>query len=293
MRRGATTPNPLSSSGLDRASAVRRSAEELAELAAHPEARMIVVRPPHVLVADGPVPHRVEVAAADGLLLLGLEDGVATFAVDADEAEAVDAGSAGWKTLLEVGGSLSQRDGSLFAQAIGLVNWHRRHRFCAACGSPTEVRWAGYLRACPACQAEHFPRLDPAVIMLVTSGDRCVLGRQPAWPPTMFSALAGFVEPGESLEDAVRREVCEEIGVEVGDVRYHSSQPWPFPSSLMLGFFATALSEDLHVDPSELDGARWFGRAEIPEAIERGDLMLPGTISIARCLVEAWLQTTD
>ena len=147
----------------------------------------------------------------------------------------------------------------MLAHARGLMHWRVKHRFCGVCGSPCEPRSAGNATACTGCDAQHFPRTDPAVIMLVVRGDRCLLGHSRRFPHArMFSTLAGFVEPGESLEEAVRREVEEETGVQVGDVRYHSSQPWPFPSSIMLGFHAEALSDELDIDPEELQEARWF-----------------------------------
>jgi NAD+ diphosphatase len=292
----ARPPNPLASSGVDRSAAVRRSPEVLAELAAHPDARLLVVRPPWVLlVADGPALLPVEgLEGRDAPVLLGVNDGVPTWAIDSVEEDAERfrerAGPEGrWSTLMEVGAVIDSRHASLLAQALGLANWHRRHRFCGSCGAPTQVGEAGYLLTCTACATPHFPRLDPAVIMLVTDGRRCILGRQTVWPARMYSALAGFVEPGESLEDAVAREVAEEVGVVVTDVRYHSSQPWPFPSSIMLGFTATAVGDEITVDRSELDDARWWDADEIVEASADGALMLPGTISIARQLVDSWL----
>jgi NAD+ diphosphatase len=279
------TANHLASSGVDRAAHLRRSEDSLTALRAHPDARVLVVRPPYVLLSEGTTPAAVLAGDVSGeLFLLGVEDGVATFAVDATEEL-----NGTWVTLMEIGAVLDRRQASLLAQALGLANWHRRHRFCGGCGAPTVMGEAGYLRTCPSCAALHFPRLDPAVIMLVSDGSRCVLGRQAAWPANMFSALAGFVEPGESLEDAVAREVLEEVGLTVTDVSYHSSQPWPFPSSLMLGFFASPVDGQLQVDHSELADARWFSRDEIAKGVASGSLMLPGPISIARQLVDSWL----
>jgi NAD+ diphosphatase len=256
----------------------------------------LVVRPPWVLlVAEGPALFPVGSLEGHGApVLLGVDDGVPTWAIDSVEEDAdrllAEAGSeARWSTLMEVGALMDPRHASLLAQALGLANWHRRHLFCGSCGAATEVGEAGYLRTCTACSTQHFPRLDPAVIMLVTKGRRCILGRQAVWPARMYSALAGFVEPGESLEDAVAREVAEEVGVTVTDVRYHSSQPWPFPSSIMLGFMATAESDDLDVDRSELEDARWWDADEIAEGAADGGLMLPGPVSIARQLVDSWL----
>jgi NAD+ diphosphatase len=197
--------------------------------------------------------------------------------------------SLGPQSLRTVGPTIAPEDASLAVHAVGLARWHQLHGFCPHCGSPTEVHDAGHVRRCPSCGLHHFPRTDPAVIMLITDGhDRALLGRQAAWPENRFSTLAGFVEPGESLPDAVRREVMEEVGIEVGDVTYAGSQPWPFPSSLMLGFFGTALSHDIRVDGNEIADARWFTRAEITELSAASELLLPPLVSISRWLVNEW-----
>jgi NAD+ diphosphatase len=173
-----------------------------------------------------------------------------------------------------------------------MIHWHRRQRFCGVCGSETLSQSAGHVRACvsASCGATHFPRTDPATIMLVTDGDRCLLGRQPRWPQGMYSTLAGFVEPGESLEDAVIREVKEEAGIIATNVTYNSSQPWPFPSSLMVGFFAEAVTREITVDPDELEDAQWFTSGELRRFADQGK-SLPRPDSIARRLVETWLST--
>ena len=188
------------------------------------------------------------------------------------------------------------------AYAAALLNWHRRHRFCAACGALSEVGEAGLVRACPRCGTEHHPRTDPVVIMIVADGDRLLLGRQAVWPPRRYSALAGFVEPGETLEEAVAREVMEESGVEIAEPEYVSSQPWPFPASLMLGFRARWASGTPHPEEGELADVRWFSRAEVERAAAEdldgwgggpdpppGGLLLPPRLAIARRLVEGWL----
>ena len=200
------------------------------------------------------------------------------------------------QSLRYIGPTIAPEDASLAVQAVGLSRWHQTHRFCARCGSATDVIKAGHSRICPACGTEHFPRTDPAVIMLITDGKpaddggRAVLGRQPSWPSGYFSTLAGFVEPGESLIDAVRREVLEEVGIVVGEVAYLGSQPWPFPSSLMLGFHGVAESFDIAVDGDELEEARWFTKGEISELTASGELSLPPSVSISRWLVEQWHQ---
>ena len=179
----------------------------------------------------------------------------------------------------------------LMAHAAGLAQWHRTHPRCARCGSPTDAADAGHVRRCPACGASHFPRTDPAVIMLVTDGaGRALLGRQASWPPGRFSTLAGFVEPGESLEDAVRREVMEEVGVSVGNVRYAASQAWPFPASMMVGFFARASSIDIVADAHEIAEARWVTREELAELAATKAMRMPTRLSISRWLIETWYE---
>jgi NAD+ diphosphatase len=203
--------------------------------------------------------------------------------------------------LRRIGPLLPARDASLMAFAGGMVTWHARHKFCGVCGGPTALREAGFVRAClnPDCTADgptlHHPRTDPAVIMLVVKGDRCILGHGAKHPPGMHSTLAGFVEPGESLEDAVAREVFEEVGVRVGATRYHSSQPWPFPGSIMLGFYAEAESETITIDPEEITKAQWYSRDWLLKNRYDFDpdnprpFVMPRRDSIARRLVDDWL----
>jgi NAD+ diphosphatase len=179
------------------------------------------------------------------------------------------------------------------AEAKALLNWHARHRFCANCGAATRVSQGGWRRDCPACKAEHFPRTDPVVIMLAVDGDRCVLGRAARFVPNMWSCLAGFVEPGESVEDAVRREVREEVGLACGRVRYFASQPWPFPASLMIGCHAEARSTEIVVDRGELEDARWFDRAEVAAMLLRQHpqgLTTPPPVAIAHHIIRAWVE---
>jgi NAD+ diphosphatase len=182
-------------------------------------------------------------------------------------------------------------EAAMAVHAVALAEWHRSHRFCPRCGGTLQASQAGHLLVCVQCGAQQFPRTDPAVIMLVTDGeDRCLLGRQAVWPEGRYSTLAGFVEPGESLESAVAREVEEEVGVTVdpADVAYFGNQPWPFPASLMVGFFARAGSTEINVDGAEISDARWFTREQMRQEAEEGTLVLPGGVSISRSLVETW-----
>lgn len=193
----------------------------------------------------------------------------------------------GWSGLREIGSDLGDRDAGLLAQATGIVEWHERNRFSPYTGAATTVEKAGWTQRDPTTGQEVFPRTDPAVIMLVHDGDRVLLGRQAVWPPGRFSILAGFVEPGESAEAAVAREVAEEVGIEVTDVRYVGSQPWPFPQSLMLGYTARAVGTELHVDHDEIEEARWFTREELRSGA--GPAALPPPVSIARHIIDGWL----
>lgn len=252
-----------------------------------PGLRVMVVGGEHVASADGGGIRWIDAAKApDGdWMFLGLRGGIGYAAVVVDRVDS----ALQPVSLRMLGPTIAPEDASLAVHAVGLARWHQTHRFCSRCGSPTDIGQAGHVRICTACGTQHFPRTDPAVIMLVTDGDdRALLGRQPSWPERRFSTLAGFVEPGESLPDAVRREVMEEVGIEVGDVEFAGSQPWPFPSSLMLGFYGTALTHDITVDEVEIAEARWFTRAEITELSASGDVLLPPIVSISRWLVANW-----
>ncbi len=280
------TPNTFTGAALDRAGDRRRDDGWVAAQRADPGARAVLVGRDGVKVEGGRL-ALVPLADAGGEpLLLGLDERGPVFAAEPAAANGALLG------LRDAAATLPQADGGLAAYAAALLGWHRRHRFCANCGAPTEIREGGHVRGCPSCGAEHHPRTDPVVIMLVVRGDEVLLGRQPTWPPDRYSALAGFVEPGESLEEAVAREVREEARIEVGPPRYVSSQPWPFPASLMLGFVAPWESGEPEIGDEELEDARWFTRAEVRDAVaERGPLRLPPPLAIARRLVDGWLET--
>ena len=276
-------PNTFAGEALDRAGPHRRDEAWLAARLAEPATRVVAASEAGVVVA-GERPRRFaveELPEGLELVLLGVDgDGHAMFA--ADPGDELPGERRGLRDLAPV---LSQAEGGMVAHAVGLLNWHRRHRFCANCGAHSDAREAGHVRVCPVCGTQHHPRTDPVVIMLVTDGDRALLGRQAQWPAGRYSALAGFVEPGESLEEAVAREVREEAGVWVADVRYRSSQPWPFPSSLMLGFSAQWAGGEPAVRDAELEDVGWFTRA----AIVGGDVLLPPPTAIARRLIDEWL----
>jgi NAD+ diphosphatase len=284
----------LSRATVDRDAALREDDTALA--AAWDRGAVLVVDDGRALLdesADRPrlvlVPP--DAAPAGDRLYLGDDAGTPVFAVAGPLPRRLGTRPGDLRTA---GALLDDHDAGLLVHAVGLTNWHAAHTRCPRCGAPTDVVRGGSVRRCPQDGSEHFPRTDPAVIVLVTDGgDRCVLGRQPSWPPGRYSTLAGFVEPGESAEQAVVREVREEAGLDVHDVRYVASQPWPFPSSLMLGYTAVC-DPDAEPRPadSELDDARWFDRGELLAAASWGSgpgLQLPGEVSIARVLVDGWL----
>ncbi|MEX0283260.1 MAG: NAD(+) diphosphatase [Paracoccaceae bacterium] len=262
----------------------------------------------HPLVANGPAGNTKEA------ILLGREDGSPCFATDISSWEPEDLDSAALGQFLDPSEQhhpslpndhvfaelrrlmtrLSARDAELAATAKAVLGWHRTHKFCAVCGHESDMVQGGWQRTCPACGAHHFPRTDPVVIMLITNGPNVLMGRSPGWPPGMYSLLAGFVEPGETLEAAVRREVFEEAGVHVGHVGYLASQPWPFPSSLMFGCSGEATSTEIKIDPVEIEDARWFSKNEIMQAFagEHPVLKPARKGAIAHFLLQNWLADT-
>ena len=287
----------LSRSVLDRAADRRRDDDWLEKAWASPETQVVVVAGDQIQVVDDRSALRFvpPSEAPEGTrIFLGIDresgagmtaEGRAVFGVlaagEADES---------YGGLRELGAVLDDREAGIAVHVIGLSNWHGVHTHCANCGEHTAVVEAGHVRRCPACGLSHFPRSDPAIIVLVTDDqDRALLGRNEAWPVGRYSTLAGFVEPGESLEAAVRREVLEETGVVVGpEIEYAGSQPWPLPASLMLGFYAKATGFDIEVDADEIAEAKWFTREDLRALVEAGTMALPGNISISRRLIEGW-----
>jgi NAD+ diphosphatase len=275
----------FSGAALDRAPVLRKRPDWLEARRADPRARAVLMSEQGVWIEDGRLV--LERPTADAVFL-GLMDGVPLFADYVEGAGPSRGRPAG---LREAATELPAEDAALAAYAGSLLAWHRRHRFCANCGAPTEPRDGGHERICPSCDAHHFPRTDPVVIVRVSDGgDGLLLGRQARWPDGRFSLLAGYVEAGETLEEAVRREVLEESGVVLDSVTYLASQPWPFPSSLMLGFSALAERGDPSPGDDELAEVRWFERSEIEAAArDEGELKLAPPYSIARRLIDAWL----
>jgi NAD+ diphosphatase len=290
---------------LDRASTLRDDANWVAERLQDPTSRVLVAGGDGVLLSDASEPVLVRRALEPdtmryveraGPILLGLvEDSAAVFAVDLDGLETAVrerlVQDARLVSLRDAGVVLSQSEGGLAAYLVALLNWHRTHHFCANCGTRSIVAQAGYSRRCPHCGAVHFPRTDPVVIMLVENQGRLLLGRRAGWPHPRYSVLAGFVSPGESLEEAVAREVREESGIDAYDPSFVTSQPWPFPASLMLGFNAQSDGGEPKARDGELEDVRWFTLDAVrAAAAETGDeLRLPPPVSIARFLIERWL----
>ncbi len=314
-------------SGLNRAAHLRTDTDGLRAAWADPAARCVMLWRGKVLVQGDaldqlallPTTQDVVRAGPGGAmnapLFLGLsEDAAPVFAVDISNwaAEGLDLSGVGdfvdrsvqqhpdlpegyvFAELRRIMTRLSPRDAELAATAKAVIGWHETHGFCARCGSASDIAQGGWQRVCPACGGQHFPRTDPVVIMLITHGDSVLMGRSPGWPQGMFSLLAGFVEPGETIEAAVRREVMEEAGVPVGAVSYLASQPWPFPASLMIGCAGEALSRDIKIDPVEIEDAIWVGKSEMMQAFagEHPGILPARRGAIAHFLLRHWLADT-
>ena len=308
-------PNFFAGGDFDRAGLLRKDTNLIARLRAAPGTRIIPVWRDRHLILIRPEPEPVFLTPADvpplapeaeSMVLLGIIGDQAVFAFDISHIEEPLTrpeltGRGEFVDIRDVGSLLSRADAQLMASARALFYWHRRHIFCGLCGAATVSAEAGHVRICTNadCATTHFPRTDPAVIMLVIDGERCLLGRRPGRQNFMYSTLAGFVEPGESLEEAVAREIMEEAGIRITNVRYAHSQPWPFPASLMVGFYADAASTEISVDLDELADARWFTRDEVRELMKIRDREhsaalggrphLPLPVSIARRLIGEWL----
>ena len=287
--------NVFSGAYLERAAHLRSDAAWLENALADPRSRTVPVWNSRSLVAEGDPPRAVTLElkkispAPDpgDLILLGLHQGTSLFAcgIESTDPPATPPG-ARFEDLRLIAPLLPADEAGLLGYARAMVTWRHRHRYCGLCGAGTAPAKGGHVLLCtnPACRHEQFPRIDPAIIVLVSDGEHALLGRQASWPAGRYSTIAGFVEPGESLEDAVSREVLEETGVSVDTIDYHSSQPWPFPSSLMLGFTAHALTCEVHLRDQELEDARWFTRADIADEIR----ILPPRQSISFRLIEHW-----
>jgi NAD+ diphosphatase len=283
---------------LDRASAERKDPAWVRRLLEDPETRAIAAGHDGVLMRDGDAPAlaRLPLSAGQAPILLGLEtDGQALFARDLEGAAPVPEAGAEIVSLRDAGSVLPHSEAGLAAYVVALLNWHRRHRFCANCGAPTDVAEAGYSRHCPRCGATHFPRTDPVVIMTVEHHGRLLLGRRAGWPAGRLSVLAGFVSPGESAEEAVAREVQEESGIVCRDPVFVTSQPWPFPASLMLGFHAVSDGGEPRARDGELEEVHWLEAEAVRRTLreEHPDFKLPPSISIARYLIERWASLHD
>jgi NAD+ diphosphatase len=294
---------------IDRAAHFRFHHDKLLAFEGHSATRAYVVYRDSLLVKrEGDatralltIDEALKAGANPGTIFLGLRDGAALFGMGMSQAAAEALAGRDDIALTELRGMAMQ--GAIppdqlggIAMAKSMVSWHQRHGFCANCGTRTAMREGGWKRECPNCKTEHFPRTDPVVITLVSSGDKCLLGRQPRFPPGMYSCLAGFVEAAETIEDAVRREVFEESGIRCADVSYYMTQPWPYPSSLMIGCSARALNEDIVVDHTELEDARWFSREEARLMLQRqhpDGLAGPHPFAIAHHLVGQWLRGAD
>ncbi len=319
-----TSPLQLfSGSPIDRASHLRTNQKWMADSLIDTQTRYLPMRNLNALIVPSERPDApmdigwqapVEVAefVGDGAIciFLGLLDGAPRYAVDVSSmddrhADSELARKGRFMDVRRIAPRLGNGIPAILAQARAMIDWQKRHGFCSTCGAPSKSSQGGYLRVCTSddCGAQHFPRTDPVVIMLAIRGDKCLLGRQPGFPPDMYSSLAGFMEPGECIAEAVRREIMEESGIVVGDVHYRDTQPWPFPSSLMIGCWAEAESEEITIDGEELEDARWFGRDQVIAALENPSMTLedqnwaglavPPPMAIAHHLIKDWALKTS
>ncbi len=279
-------------STVDRADHLRLDPDRVRALAAEPDARLLRLSTLDPVLENGALSW-VPVPASDTgeLIFLGLDGETPLFA----PLVRMEAGQRAWSVfrLLEM---MTPEEAALWGTARSLIEWHNRHRFCSNCGAPSALFRAGWGRKCAACNSEHYPRVDPVVIMLAEHDDQLLLGRQPQYPPGRYSALAGFVEPGESIEEAVARELREEAGIEVANVRYVASQPWPFPGSLMIACIAEAQSSSLAIDRTELEDARWFDRQAVEAALARSPeapFLAPPEFAIAHTLLHRWARAAE
>lgn len=291
----------LSRTSLDRAGHERRDPELLGRLLGDPTTRVATVRGDRMRVhwAAGTPSLELRPPAQEDLARLAVflgrgADSTAYVAVVEDPSEdEADAEAPEWATLRQVGAALDDTDAGIFTAGLALANWHRSHPRCSRCGAATEPEQGGWIRRCVVEGSEHYPRTDPAVIMsVIDPAGRLLLGRSPGWPERNYSVLAGFLEPGESLEAAVAREVEEEVGIAVTEVRYLGNQPWPFPSSLMVGFETHTTTTDLRLDPAEISDAVWVTRDEYRDLLRSGQIRVPTGISIAKRIIEHWLGET-
>jgi NAD+ diphosphatase len=291
-------PHTFSSNPFDRAPSLRANEDWLRAQREDPRGRYLPLRELHVAVSLGERRGLawVERSAAsswadvDDLILLGLLNGVPHFTAAIDPAADLAFEGIEFSDARGVSTELAAEEAGVLAQARSMLAWHAEHRFCGQCGAPTQAVHGGARRLCQGCGTRHYPHVSPSMIVLVERGDFCLLARRPRGIPTRYSCLAGYVEPGESIEDATVREVLEEAGVRIGNVTYHSSQPWPFPATLMVGCFAQAESDEVTVDGVEIAEARWFSRDEVRLALagENTALTVPDRVAIAHHLIRAW-----
>lgn len=283
----------FTASTIDRADNLRLMPDKVAALAASPQARLMRLTDIEPEFApDGRLSWASPIEDPDmsALVFLGL-DGEAPLFAPLGQKDGMASAIARW-TMLD---AMAPEDAALWGTARSLILWHNRHSFCSNCGAPTVSFRAGWGRKCPACVSDHFPRVDPVVIMLPEYRGKVLVGRQPQFPPRRYSALAGFIEPGESIEGAVAREIMEEAGIRVSEVRYVASQPWPFPSTLMVACLATAASDEILLDTTELEDAMWVDRAQVAAALAGADdapFIAPPSFAIAHSLLVRWLEQT-